>query len=74
MIAAAKGKPIELEKIIGISLVKIPYINHKNSPDVYTMYIKSETSLARLVLIIFIVCGRVAAVVRKPASIPKIVK
>ncbi len=64
---------IAFARMIGRSLTRIPYANHKNTPVVNTKYIPIDKSFACLVFIIFINCGKNEMVVQVAATNPSMV-
>lgn len=64
---------IPLAKIMGRSLIKIPYNNHRNIPIVNTEYIPKDRSCVCLVLIVFTACGKNEMVVQAAATRPRTV-
>src|SRR3989344_2674696 len=69
-ILEVKINVIEFAKIIGESLVKIPYKSHKKIPVVNTIYIPSDKSLVCFVFMVFIACGKYEIVVQTAAASP----
>lgn len=70
MIEHIKVRERKLAMITGISPIRMPYMNHKNTPMARKMNMAREISFADLVLYIFSACGIRAEVVIIPAIIP----
>lgn len=66
-IVADKTNVMMLAMIIGIDSIKIPYASHKTMPVVNITYIAKEIDAVSRDLIVLIVCGRKAAVVKNAA-------
>lgn len=56
--------------IIGISLIAIPYMSQRNTPNVKIEYIANDRSFVCLVLMTLIACGRKEKVVHVAAANP----
>lgn len=69
-IVTVKISVIPLARMIGKSLIKIPYKNHKEIPVVNTAYIPNDKSLVCLVRMVFIACGKNEMVVQVAATNP----
>ena len=59
-----------LANITGNDIIKIPYINHKNTPTLNINHIGNDMSLVLFVLYIFTACGINAIVVKIAARNP----
>lgn len=64
---------IPFARIMGRSLIKIPYKSHRNIPNVNMEYIPKDRSFVCLVLMVFTAWGRNAPVVRAAAINPSTV-
>jgi hypothetical protein len=69
-IIPAKIKVMPLAMIIGISLLKIPYINHRKVPVVKIAYMESEMPEVFFVLMVFTAWGKKEIVVQNAAARP----
>ena len=69
-IIPAKIKVMPLAMTIGISWLKIPYMNHRKVPVVKTVYMEREIPVVFLVLIVFAAWGKKEIVVQKAAARP----
>lgn len=63
---------IKLAAITGISFIINPYTNHKATPRQNKENMPSDKSFAERVFHVLITCGKNAAVVKQPATNPKI--
>lgn len=72
-IVAVKISDIPFARMIGKSLIKIPYTNHKITPVVNTIYIPNDKSLVCLVCMVFSACGKNEKVVQVAATNPSTV-
>lgn len=73
MMVEMRKNVITLAKIIGKSLIKIPYVSHITTPISDKTNIPSERSRVFFVLIVLMACGKNATVVSEAPIIPIIV-
>jgi hypothetical protein len=64
---------IAFAKIIGRSSLRIPYMSHRNIPNVNTEYIPKDRSFVCLVFMVFTAWGRNEMVVKAAATNPSMV-
>ena len=69
-IVVVKIKVIPFARTTGMSLIRIPYINHKKIPVVNIAYIPNDKSLVCFSFIVFIACGKNEIVVQIAATNP----